>query len=279
MPTTTSPSDDHDAESRLSLIEKLFLAIEAEVTRQGKALAEIHPALRTEFIAFLAGRASQLAADNRAALKSDTDAQATAIRLELHTFAEEKMAQLWAREQGAIEQIKASLHTFARELIGEKVTELAAQTGSQLSAFDARLKQFAAPLQSTPGDPAAPLTPTTTDFVSNWAGQWTPTLVLRRNHFVSFRGSVYLVLRDARNIVPTKQSQKGPNAAYALFTPSGAPGPKGVDGLSVASLVTFPAAANSAGVAGTFAYSAGFMAACVVTNTWVFWPVSSDYPL
>lgn len=49
-------------------------------------------------------------------------------------------------------------------------------------------------------------------------------------------------------------------------------------GVSI-TLVTFPASAVATGTAGQLAYSAGFAALCVATNTWVFWPTSSDYPL
>lgn len=43
--------------------------------------------------------------------------------------------------------------------------------------------------------------------------------------------------------------------------------------------VAFPASSTASGSAGQMAYSSGFAALCVATDTWVFWATSSDYPL
>lgn len=272
-----------DSTAQLALVEELALKLHEEVQRQATELAALAPALTRELTEFLAGRAAQLATATRAEAKGLVLEHATATRAELHRLAEEKMGILWTREEGRIAEIAAQLQATARETIAEKVRELSAQHGSQLSTLNTQLREFAErmppALGTTPGDPAAPLSPITYNVADCFRGQWTKDLVLQRGNLFTFRGSTYLVLKDGtRGILPTKTNQQGPTPTYALFAATGAPGFPGKDGLSTASLVSFPASAAAAGVAGTFAYSNGYMAACIATNTWVFWPTTSDYP-
>jgi hypothetical protein len=254
---------DHAAQ--LALVEELALSLHEEVKRQGAVLSEIQPALTREFTAFLAGRAAQLAAEHRATNSGEIKEQTAALRVELHKLAEEKMAQLWAREQGAIENIRGSLNTYAAELIGQKMTELAAQTGSKLTAFDTRLKEFAAApaMQSDPGNPTGPLVPVSTALVSSFRGQWNAKLSLKAGELVAFRGSVLLAKRDVpAGVVPTRRNQEGANAYFALFVPAGAPGPQpdltaiqqsqnAAAASATAAALSATAAANSAAEAAT----------------------------
>ncbi len=64
----------------------------------------------------------------------------------------------------------------------------------------------------------------------------------------------------------------------ALIASDTNPVPIYFPGGAAITLATFPAAANSTGTAGSIAYSNGYGALCVATNTWVFWPTSGTYP-
>ncbi len=267
--------------SELAQVQELVIALDANQARIEKQLAEFIAATQTELQAFLSGRVHQLAADNRALSKEEISGQCTALRLEVQTLIERGMAALLMKRQEVVSlaEIEHTLKRFASEAAGTVLRQFSVEHSSQLSAL-VRTELAAQPLQSTPGDPAAPLSPTTISLVSSFRGQWNAKLALKAGELFTFRGSVLLAKRDVpAGTVPNSQNQRGANPYFALFVPAGAPGPKGLDGLSTASLVSFPATSASAGVAGTFAYSAGFMAACVATNTWVFWPTSSDYPL
>lgn len=273
-----------DTSAQLALVEELALKLHDEVQRQATELAALAPALTRELTEFLAGRSAQLATANRAEAKTLVEEHALATRAELHRLAEEKMATLWQREEGRIAQIADQLQATARETIAEKITELSAQHGTQLSTLTTQLREFAErmppPLTSKPGDPASPLVPADYNLAAIFRGQWTKDLVLQRGQLFTFRGSTYLTLKDGtRGILPTKQNQQGTSAIYALFAATGAPGRQGDTGATtLGTLVSFPASATANGTAGQVSYQDGYMAYCYAANLWTFWPSTSDYP-
>lgn len=67
-------------------------------------------------------------------------------------------------------------------------------------------------------------------FLDWFQGNWNPDQVYKRGELFCFRGSTYVCYRDARGVMPTKQSQTGSNPFYGIIAAAGSPGPKGNDG-------------------------------------------------
>lgn len=61
-------------------------------------------------------------------------------------------------------------------------------------------------------------------LLTGFKGNWRDDVTYKAGEWFTFRGSSYLVLRDARGQIPTKITQTGESAYYAVFAMSGAPG-------------------------------------------------------
>jgi hypothetical protein len=65
-------------------------------------------------------------------------------------------------------------------------------------------------------------------LLTGFRGNWKEEVQYNAGEWFTFRGSSYLVLRDCRGQIPTKITQTGDSAFYAVFAMSGAPGLPGV---------------------------------------------------
>lgn len=270
-----------DSTAQLAHVEELVLALDQNLTRVEKQLSELVPALTGDLQQFLAGRVYALAAEQRAESKTGIAEQCTAIRVEVAEKVERAMAAVLAKRQEIVglNELEHTLKAFAADAAAQTLRQFAAAHETTLSA-SIRRELAAAPLGSTPGDPAAALSPLTYNVADCFRGQWTKDLVLQRGQLFTFRGSTYLCLKDGtRGILPTKQNQQGTAAIYALFAATGAPGRQGDTGATtLGTLVAFPGSATANGTAGQVSYQNGYMAYCYAANLWTFWPSTSDYP-
>lgn len=67
-------------------------------------------------------------------------------------------------------------------------------------------------------------------LLTGFRGNWDADTTYKAGDWFTFRGSSYLVLRACKGQIPAKNAQGEPNAYYAVFAMSGAPGPN-VNGL------------------------------------------------
>lgn len=61
-------------------------------------------------------------------------------------------------------------------------------------------------------------------LLTGFRGNWDADTTYKAGDWFTFRGSSYLVLRACKGQIPTKNAQGEPNAYYAVFAMSGAPG-------------------------------------------------------
>lgn len=212
--------------------QKIFAALtplKSELTEQlGAKLTADFTAAEAALKQAIAGAGAELATKTeaeRVALEAKLEHTLAVMRETVKNFSAETLAAVTAK-QGELEQVRQK----SMGEVNEKLTELSQQhTKKQLELVRGAAE-------------AARLT-------TRFKGRYDPATVYNRDDWFTFKGSSYLVLKDGVvNEIPTAQSQRGPDATYAVLAASGAPGnqgPRGQD-LVAGGLATLTDAATTA---------------------------------
>jgi hypothetical protein len=238
MSTSTTLLDDNWLnlaelyEQLASEQQKIFAAL---APLKGELTEQLGAKFSTDFAA-AESALKQAIAGAGAELATKTEAERAALEGKLeHTLAvmRETVKSFSAETLAAVEAKQRDLDVIRAKNMGEvndKLTELSQQhTKKQLELVRGAAE-------------AARLT-------TRFKGNYSSTTVYNRDDWFTSRGSSYLVLKDGVvNQLPTAQSQRGPDATYAVLAASGAPGNQGVKGqdLVAGGLATLTDAATTA---------------------------------
>lgn len=209
-------------EHRIERLEELAIALNAEIEKAAGALPEI----KAELQGFIAARVAELAADAKTDAKKDVRAQCEAIRLETAKKIDEHMAAIMAKRQEVCQlaEIEPALKAFAERAAAGVLREFARESDTKLESIKHEFAKVPKFKHEFAAGGAA--------LADAMRGNWEKETTYKRGDIFTFRGSSYLVLRESRGVLPTQQEQKGASPRYAVIAAAGAPGPKGVDGLS-----------------------------------------------
>lgn len=129
----------------------------------------------------------------------------------------EKLAEVPAIETRLADKVSADVAAAANAAKGE----LANQLSKQVERAFADLP---------PPAPAQVVAAPKASFLDWFRGNWDKETAYNAGDIFTFRGSCYVVYKPARGVMPTQQTQKGPDRTYGIVAAAGAPGQNGVGG-------------------------------------------------
>jgi len=196
-----------DLEQFADIVDLMELCAQLEV-EQGKIFAAL-PALKAEF-----GKEAKAECDKLTARAAEIERQMTEIVASL-AQASKVTKDEFARLEHAIAAKGTELAEYSKRI----EREIPAPVEAKIRAL---FEAMPVPKDGKAGEPGA--RGKDASLLTGFKGNWRDDVTYRAGEWFTFRGSSYLVLRDCKGQVPTKVSQKGESAFYAVFAMSGAPG-------------------------------------------------------
>jgi len=210
--------------------------IEEQFHGFAKSLPEIQAKVQESLCVEMAKIDSRNRSDNAEAITN----QCAAIRRDAIRLSEELMGIVLAKRQETVkmEEIKPTLELLAKGAAHSAFLEYGRRHRNEMPNIVAdvvKREMAALPQLTQPSELFS--------FAASFTGNWEDDRLYKRDDVFTFRGSSYVVLKPCRGIVPTMESQIGPDAFYGLIAACGSPGRNGND-LTKAVLTTLTDAAT-----------------------------------
>lgn len=196
-----------DLEQFADIVDLMELCAQLEV-EQGKIFAAL-PALKAEF-----GKEAKEECDRLTARADAIESQIGTIASDLGNVSTATRAE-FARLEAAIKAKGTELAEYSKRI----EREIPAPVEAKIRAL---FEAMPVPKDGKAGAPGA--RGKDASLLTGFKGNWRDDVTYRAGEWFTFRGSSYLVLRDCKGQVPTKITQTGESAFYAVFAMSGAPG-------------------------------------------------------
>lgn len=202
-----------DLEQFADIVDLMELCAQLEV-EQGKIFAAL-PALKAEF-----GKEAKEECDRLTARAAAIENQIGTIASDLGNVSTATRAE-FARLEAAIKAKGTELAEYSKRI----EREIPAPVEAKIRAL---FEAMPVPKDGADGKPGA--SGKDASLLTSFKGNWRDDVTYRAGEWFTFRGSSYLVLRDCKGQAPTKITQTGESAFYAVFAMSGAPGQNGTGG-------------------------------------------------
>jgi len=190
----------------LELESRVLGAISAQKSGQNEVDLAVK-ALKTEVDSGLKQLSNELLAHVSLAISEQNEVQ------NLYSRRLESLTTQTSANQNGIDGVRADFNALKSESFGkiEQVT-------LRIQDHEKRFQEFA--LSSAQ----------TTLLADTFTGNFDQKKTYKRGDTFTFRGGFYLVLNDARGVLPSDKNQQGANPTYACVAAPGAPGPAGSGG-------------------------------------------------